>query len=160
METAMDSMKVQRLAQLASQLTETLMTAVICAQEIRSEIDSGSDGWDHADIGRTIDGPRRNSNGKTHRPLLDQATLQVTWNGKSLHLGHTRAFGLLSRLSRCPNQYVTHLDLLNDVWDNEDLSTATIRSAVRHLRRRLRDGKMGELAAAIRGHNGRYILCL
>jgi len=27
METAMDSMKVQRLAQLASQLTETLMTA-------------------------------------------------------------------------------------------------------------------------------------
>lgn len=156
----MDSQKVQRLAQLASQLTETLMTAVICAQEIRSEICAGNDGCGHTDVGRAVDGPRRNSNGKTHRPLLDQTTLQVTWNGKSLHLGHTRAFGLLSRLARCPNQYVTHLDLLSDVWDNEDLSTATIRSAVRHLRRRLRDGNMGELAAAIRGHNGRYILCL
>jgi hypothetical protein len=86
----MDSQKIQRLAQLASQLTETLMTAVICAQEIRSEIDAGNDGRDLRDVGHAVDGPRRHSTGKIHRPLLDQTTLHVSWNGKSLHLGHTR----------------------------------------------------------------------
>ena len=155
----MNSEKVQRLAQLATQLSETLMTAAICAQEIRSEIIAEQDAWDAKAVGGDADGRRRGSS-MTSRPLLDQTTLRVCWNGKSLHLGHTRAFSLLDRLSRCPNQYVTHLDLLNDVWDNEELSTATIRSAIRHLRRRLRDGKMAELAAAIRGHNGRYVLNL
>ena len=151
--------KVQRLAQLTNQLSETLMTAAICAQEIRSEISAELEAWDDVEVSCSVDGRRRSST-KNNRPLLDKTTLQVSWNGKSLHLGHTRAFSLLNRLSRCPNQYVTHLDLLNDVWDNEELSTATIRSAVRHLRRRLRDGEMGELAAAIRGHNGRYVLNL
>ena len=159
MEIPMTTQKAQRLAQLTDQLSETLMTAAICAQEIRTELHAELDGRDSFGS-RSEDallwGPQRAS----QRPLLDKTTLSVTWRGKSLHLGHTRNFWLLDRLSRCPNQYVTHLDLLNDVWDDEELSTATIRSVVRHLRRRLRDGDMGELAAAIRGHNGRYILNL
>ena len=53
------------------------------------------------------------------RPLLDESTLSVIWKGKSLHLGNTLAFRLLERLARCPNQYVTHLDLLRDVWEDE-----------------------------------------
>jgi DNA-binding response OmpR family regulator len=160
MDPRMNAHKVQRLAKLTNQLAETLMTAAICAEEIRTEIHAELDvtdtntgcGWGETTL--------PNSSGVSRRPILDQSTLCVQWNAKSLHLGHTRAFWLLARLSRRPNQYVTHLDLLHDVWDDESLSAATIRSVVRHLRRRLCDGGMSELAAAIHGHNGRYILSL
>ena len=94
------------------------------------------------------------------RPLLDESTLSVSWKGKALHLGNTLAFRLLERLARCPNQYVTHLDLLRDVWEDEFTATATIRSLVRQLRRKLRGAGWTDLAAAIRGHNGRYVLSL
>jgi DNA-binding response OmpR family regulator len=150
----------QRLAHLAGQLEEALMTAAICAKEIHAEIDAELDDT-HADpTGQSHFAAHGNLARINHRPLLDESTLSVTWRGKSLHLGHTRAFWVLYRISRRPNQYVTHLDLLHDVWDDEELETATIRSVVRHLRRRLRDGGMSELADAIRGHHGRYILAL
>ena len=79
-----------------------------------------------------------------------------------MHLGNTLTFRLLERLARCPNQYVTHLDLIRDVWEDEllDTTTATIRSLVRQLRCKLRGAGWTDLAAAIRGHNGRYVLCL
>jgi DNA-binding response OmpR family regulator len=156
----MTTRKVQRLAKLTNQLAETLMTAAICAEEIRTEIHAELDGSNAVTAGHWGDGTHRNSPAMKQRPILDESTLCVTWNAKSLHLGHTRAFWLLARLSRRPNQYVTHLDLLHEVWDDESLAPATIRSVVRHLRHRLRDGGMSELAAAIRGHNGRYILSL
>ena len=152
----MKSNKAQRIIQLTNQLAETLMTAAICAQEIRSEI--------HDELDTQTIGPNghraQSGNGHSSRPLLDQSTLSVIWNGKSLHLGHTRAFWLLDRLSRHPNQYVPHLDLLRDVWDNEELASGTIRSVVRHLKRQLEDAGMVELASAICGHKGRYILRL
>jgi len=152
----MISQTAQRLVQLANQLSEALMTAAICAQEIRSEVQEELDGDELA----AAAGGSSNGSAKSValRPLLDQSTLSVTWNGRSLHLGHTRAFWILERLSRRPNQYVTHLDLLRDVWDDEEAPVSTIRSVVRHLRHRLVAGGMEELAAAIRGHNGRYIL--
>jgi DNA-binding response OmpR family regulator len=152
--------KVKRLAKLTDQLAETLMTAAICAEEIRTEIHAELDGNGPILAGRWSEGALCNSPGANQRPILNQSTLCVTWNAKSLHLGHTRGFWLLARLSRRPNQYVTHLDLLHDVWDDENLSVATIRSVVRHLRKKLQDGGMGELATAIRGHNGRYMLSL
>ena len=152
----MDHEKARRLQQLASQLAETLMTAVICVEEIRGAVRPELD-----DDGQH-DGPtvrsKANAGYITPRPLLSESTLTVSWKGRTLHLGHTVSYRLLDRLARRPNQYVTHLDLLRDVWDDEELATATIRSVVRHLRRRLRDGGMIELAQAIRGHNGRYIL--
>ena len=55
-------------------------------------------------------------------------------------MGNTLAYRLLKRLARCPNQYVTHLDLLRDVWEDEFTATATIRSLVRQLRLKLRGG--------------------
>lgn len=156
----MTTLKMQRLAKLTKQLAETLTTAAICVEEIRTEIDAEFDNPNADATGNWNKTKLSNPKRINRRPLLDQTTLCVTWKDKSLHLGHTRAFGLLNRLSRCPNQYVTHLELLHDVWDDESLADATIRSVVRHLRRRLRDAGMGELAAAIRGHNGRYILTL
>jgi hypothetical protein len=153
-ETAMSPDNVRKLAALARQLIETLKTADICGQEIHALSLAESDHDAHA-------GPDRHAAGLPHpkqRPLLDESTLSVIWRAKTLHLGHTLAFRLLARLARCPNQYVTHLDLLRDVWDNEELATATIRSLVRELRRKLRIGGMTDLATAIRGHNGRYVL--
>jgi DNA-binding response OmpR family regulator len=145
----MDFEKNQRLDRLASQLAETLMTAAICAKELRSEV--------RAEMNKEL---RSVPAGETvnRRPLMSESTLSVLWNGKSLFLGHTVYFRLLERLSRRPNQFITHLDLLRDVWDDELLATATIRSGVRHLRQRLRAGGMGDLAKYILGHNGRYIL--
>jgi hypothetical protein len=153
----MDADKAQRLNALAGQLAEALMTAAICAQEIqaaaRTEIDE-------AELGHRPDGLVPRPPNLVERPLLDESTLSVTWKGKALHLGNTLAFRLLERLARCPNQYVTHLDLLRDVWDDELTAAATIRSLVRQLRRKLRGAGWADLAAAIRGHNGHYVLSL
>jgi DNA-binding response OmpR family regulator len=148
--------KVRRLDRLTGQLVEALMTAALVAEEIRGEVRSEIDEDDVAER------PACNAGGKRcrSRPLLSESTLSVSWKGRSLYLGHTLAFRLLERLARRPNQYVTHLDLLRDVWDDEELETATIRSVVRHLRRRLRDGGMTKLANSIEGHNGRYVLKL
>jgi len=153
----MDQEKAHRLDRLTGQLAEMLMTAAICVEEIRNvvrtEIDAVTGQGEC--VGRR---PKSNELTAKPRPLLSESTLSVTWNGRSLRFGHTLAYRLLERLARRPNQYVTHLDLLHDVWDDEELATATIRSVVRHLRRRLREGGMTELAEAIKGHNGRYIL--
>jgi DNA-binding response OmpR family regulator len=155
----MNGQCAHRLSQLSKQLVDSLMSAAICAQEIRAEIAAVCSD-DDGQTAQPRGAPGGESSHDGRRPLLDESTLSVTWRGNSVHLGHTRAFWLLDRLARRPNQYVTHLDLLHDVWDDEELSTATIRSAVRHLRRRLDDGGLGELAAGIRGHNGRYMLAL
>jgi hypothetical protein len=150
--------EARKLEALTSQLNEHVMTVAIVAQEICTVARSRRDDAMQAGPGRPLAGLAPTLAHHQQRPLLDESTLSVIWNGKTLHLGHTLAFLLLSRLARRPNQYVTHLDLMRDVWDNEYLATATIRSLIRELRRKLRDGGMRELATAIRGHNGRYIL--
>lgn len=155
----MTTLKFQYLAKLTRQLAEILRTAAICAEEIRFEINTEFNHTQPIAV-RPDKTKSPDSHRFSQRPILDQSTLCVTWKDKSVHLGYTRVFRLLDRLSRCPNQYVTHLELLQDVWDDENLSDATIRSVVRHLRSRLRSEGMEELAARIRGHNGRYILKL
>jgi DNA-binding response OmpR family regulator len=158
-ETAMTPDKVRRLDALASQLSEALMTAAICAREIHAVVRTLIDSETPIELSRGANGSAHFVQDK-QRPLLDESTLSVMWNDKKLHLGHTLSYRLLARLARRPNQYVTHLDLIRDVWDDDDLATATIRSLVRELRRKLRSGGMTDLADAIRGHNGRYILDL
>ncbi len=151
----MDDLKAQRIDRLSGQLAELLMAAAICAKELRTEVRSG------IEEGHPSQRTRSQSNNEcSGRPLMSESTLSVLWKGRSLHLGHTIYFRLLDRLARRPNQYITHLDLLRDVWDDEELATSTIRSVVRHLRRRLHNGGMGDLAESIRGHNGRYIMDL
>ena len=48
---------------------------------------------------------------------------------------------------------------MEDVWDGVK-ADETIRSVVRHLKLRLRDADMAELAAAISGRNHHYALML
>ena len=151
----MEQEGIHRLDRLTCQLAETLMNAAFCVEEIRAVVRVEIDVKATGHIGGQ---PTERTSANASRPILCESTLRVSWKGRSLHLGNTVSFRLLGRLARRPNQYVTHLDLLHDVWDDEDLETGTIRSMVRHLRRKLRDGGMGGLAHAIRGHNGRYIL--
>ena len=152
--------KVRKLNLLSRQLTESLMSAALCAKEIseiaRAESDDDAGGRPAANV----DGHRRNGVTPQQRPLLDEATLSVIWRGRTLHLGHTQGFWLLARLARCPNQYVTHLDLLQEIWDDEFADTTLLRAGVQRLRVKLRRGGMRDLADAIAGHHGRYMLSL
>ena len=150
--------KARRLDVLTGQLTETLMSAAICANEIRAMLRTELDANGHHPASQRGAEFGQNLPTFKQRPLLDESTMSVLWKGRNLHLGNTLSFRLLAHLARRPNQYVTHLDLLRDVWDDQHLAISTIRSVVRHLRERLRNGGMDDLAVAIRGHNGRYIL--
>ena len=85
------------------------------------------------------------------RPVIDDARLTVTFRGRTCRLGHTLPFRLLARLARRPGCYVTHNDLLADVWDGVRRSDSVVRVTVKVLRRKLRDAGMGDLAAAIDG---------
>lgn len=127
------------------------MTASICADEIRTVLSAASDKSEPLSR-RLAVAP------STGRPILDQSTFSVIWRDKKIEIGHNRSFWILHRLAQSPNQYVTHLDLLHDVWDSDDKTTATIRSAVRHLRDWLKQNGLCDLAEAIRGQHGHYIL--
>ncbi len=94
------------------------------------------------------------------RPLVDEATLSVLWRGQALHLGHSKGFWVLARLARRVNQYVTHSDLLQEIWDDEFADTERLRAGMKRLRGKLRQGGMADLADAITGHHGRYMLDL
>jgi DNA-binding response OmpR family regulator len=95
------------------------------------------------------------------RPVIDDARLTVTFRGRTCHLGNTLPFRLLGRLARRPGCYVTHDDLLADVWDGALRSEGVVRSTVKVLRQKLRDADMGDLADAIDGTApGRYALRL
>lgn len=147
----------RRLDVLCKRLSENVMGAALCANEIIAMVHDLDDGGSvHA-----VNGVGRHpENLPAHRPLLDESTLSVIWNGNVLSLGHTQAFWLLARLTRSVNQYVTHLDLIQEIWDDEFTDSATLRAGVRRLRQKLRNGGMGDLAKAIVGHHGRYMLDL
>lgn len=148
----------RRLDVLCRQLTENIMGAALCAQEIATIVRETHYGDGRACVSEN--GRQRREKATPGRPLLDEATLSVVWDGKMLHLGHTKGFWLLTRLTRSANRYVTHLDLLREVWDDEFTDTAVLRAGVRRLRTKLRRGGMGDLAEAIVGHHGRYMLDL
>lgn len=150
----MTSEQAQRLDDLTSQLSEHLMSAAICADELRAIVGATFDGHTARSKHASPGNPTR------HRPLVDESTLSVYWNGHICPLGHTILFRLAARLARQPNQYITAGQLLSDVWEGGIVSPDTIRSAVRHLRRRLSSAGMDELAAAIHGTGGRYGLIL
>ena len=146
--------KVQRLVQPANQLTETLMTAAICANEMRSIIVAELHA--HGIVRAGQDAVCLVLPSTNHRPLVDHSTLSLSWAGKTCYLGHTVLFRLAERLSRRPNQYITPDQLLRDVWEGDCKSPDTIRSTVRNLRQRLTHAGMDGLAAAIQGTGGRY----
>ena len=144
-----------RLEVHCRQLTENIMGAALCAKEFASLVREMHDPPPARANGQAV-----RSRGTVGRPILDEATVSVLWNGRVLHLGHTQGFWLLARLSRSANQDVTHLDLIQEIWDDDFTDTTVLRAGVRRLRIKLRRGGMGDLADAIVGHHGRYMLSL
>lgn len=154
----MSTDRYRRLDVLCKQLTENIMSTALCAQQVVDVVREM-----HGDGGRPEVGANGEvRSGKTfiQRPLLDESTLSVVWKGRMLHLGHTQGYWLLARLARSVNRYVTHLDLIQEIWEDEFTDTTTLRAGVRRLRMKLRGGGMGDLANAIVGHHGRYMLSL
>lgn len=152
--------KTQRLALLANQLAENLMTVAICAEELRTTIRAELDTNPVPQTARGTGGSRSDRPPAHERPHVDHSTMSVMWDGQTCQLGYTVLFKLVDRLSRRPNQFVTFDQLLRDVWDGGLRSPDTIRSAVRNLRQRLSDAGMNRLATAIQGRAGRYGLIL
>jgi DNA-binding response OmpR family regulator len=87
-------------------------------------------------------------------------TFEVRWKDCHCRLGPTTPFRLVQRLARRPNLYVTYQQLIDDVWDGQPRSETAIRSAVRELRRSLRDAGMHAVADAIHGQARCYGLML
>jgi DNA-binding response OmpR family regulator len=86
--------------------------------------------------------------------------LSVNFEGKACFLGNTYPFKLIACLARRPNTYVTHEVLLSEVWEGIRCN-ATVRSAVKVLRKKLRQAGMAALADAIDGStSGHYALKL
>ena len=144
---------VHRLHLLSRQLTSHLMSAALCAREIEEivQMDDRRPG---------PNGKRAKAPTRAPRPLLDEATLTVLWREHTLYLGYTIEFRLLAYLTRRVNQYVTHVDLLDEIWDDDFADSSVLRAAIQRLRAKLRQGGMTDLADAVTGCKGRYILDL
>lgn len=100
-------------------------------------------------------------NEKDQRSLVNSKRLSVTYEGKTCFLGNSLPFKFLSRLAREPNVYVSHEELLSDVWNERSVSDSALRSVVKMLRNKLRQDGLARLADAIDGTQpGHYSLKL
>lgn len=132
-----------------TELTEHLL-------EIASALRETADRVERAATTLALMATNKPPNDGPHGPTLDRKALTVTWNGTSCFLGYTTAFRLLERLAQRPNQYVSHAQLLDDVWGGSR-SPSAIRSAVNDLRARLTSAGLEDLANSIDGRNpGHY----
>lgn len=147
------------LTLLIARIAECCGTAAECAEEARALLERWPASGDakqtrrnHAvSLPMTDDGRRR--------AVADNCSMTVRWRGKTCPLAQPTLFRLFVRLLRRPNTYVSYDQLMADVWDGMKADD-TIRSAVRHLKARLREAGMGDLAAAIQGRNHHYVLLL
>jgi DNA-binding response OmpR family regulator len=78
-------------------------------------------------------------------------------SGRTCRLGNTIPFRFLARLAESPGRYVSHEQLIDDVWDGQGSDDA-LRSVVKHLRRRLRQAGLDDLAGAINGLTPGYFV--
>ena len=144
--------KKRRIREALAALAATHSNAVT---EIERAIEALSlvlemhDSWD--DVGSL-------STNREHRPRADRDTLSVVWRHRRCFLGNTLVFLFFERLAQAPNRYVSHADLLEDVWGGEERMASSIRNVAQRLRDRLKAEGMTTLADAIdgsvKGHYG------
>jgi DNA-binding response OmpR family regulator len=149
---------LDRAILLLSRIAEAHTTAAIAVAELRAMLSKesqvvrsrSSQPW----CERSADGTALHP-----RPLIDHSTFSVEWEGRKCRFGHRLSLKLLDRLCRRPGQYISHEELLHEVWEARRTPEA-IRSAIRELRRRLRAADMSALAEAIRSQGKCYGLIL
>lgn len=105
---------------------------------------------------------REHRRDRSNRPgrLLDRTTFSVHWKNRCCSLGYGLPYRILEHLAQHANHYVTHQDLLDEVWGGPR-SPSSVRSAINLLRSRLTEAGLEELAGAIDGTNsGHYALLI
>ena len=127
---------LEEVRSVLDQLTEVQLTAAFCLERLRNLLLAGGLSSDQG-VGESV------------QPLVNSAVFSVTWSGRICHLGPTKLYRLFVRLLRRPNQYVSHDQLLRDVWLGDARSPHTVRSAVRNLKSKLVLAGMTDLAQAI-----------
>ncbi|WP_437226581.1 helix-turn-helix domain-containing protein [Planctomicrobium sp. SH661] len=139
---------VRTVRQLERQMEETLAT--LCR-----ELELEDAGWLDSVLAIDVDVAPPSS---AFRPVADRSTLSVVFQGKSCFLGNTLLFRFFEALSRRPNRYFAHSELLDEVWGGQR-SESSIRNVAKRLRDRLVLTGMAEVANAIDGSTaGYYIL--
>ncbi len=94
------------------------------------------------------------------RPIADRETLSVLFQSKACFLGNTLLFRFFEVISRRPNRYIPHAELLDEVWGGIR-SESTIRNVAKRLRDKLVSVGLSEVAQAIDGStHGHYVLLL
>lgn len=91
---------------------------------------------------------------------LTRSTYSLHWDGRDCALGHTKAFFVMERLCRRPNEYIRVDRLIDELWSGER-TYSTLRSTVCRLKAKLAKAGMNDLADMIDGRtHGHYRLHL
>ena len=88
-------------------------------------------------------------------PYVDTAMLSIVHGEHRCFLGNTIPYRFLVKLIGRPNRYFSYDELCADVWRGVR-SEATVRSAVKIIRNKLRRALLHELANAIDGSVARH----
>jgi DNA-binding response OmpR family regulator len=96
----------------------------------------------------------------SRQPRVDRDLFTVVVGRRRCFLGNTVSFRLIERLLRQPNKYVSVTELEAEVWGGGVRTREAVRSAVKILRRRLREAKMHDLADAVAGRASGYYAIL
>jgi DNA-binding response OmpR family regulator len=155
-----DRHALERARILLGRTSRAMAILVKCLDDLDQLMQQPYGGAEQGRIGNLLGSQLRDPRSLYPKPLVDNGSMTVTWAGRTCHLRSVRLFGLIERLARRPNHYVSFDRLLNDVWAGEIRSDDTIRSSVRHLKRQLVNAGMAELAHSIRALNRRYVLLL
>jgi DNA-binding response OmpR family regulator len=100
---------------------------------------------------------RANADANAGKPIVDQTTFCIVWQGKVCPLGNTLPFRFFAKISARPNRYFSHEELLDAVWEGALVTNSAIRGVAKRLRDQLQEADMGALADAIDGQNrGHY----
>jgi DNA-binding response OmpR family regulator len=93
-------------------------------------------------------------------PFVNVSTLAVEWGGNVCPLKDSSTFRLMQTLCRRPGHVFAFDQLLCHVWAGHIKSPDTVRSTVRHLKRKLENADMGDLAQAIKACGRGYCISL
>lgn len=139
---------VERLTQLATAHSE----AVSLVREIVSAIceDLNLDPSRICSVASEALGRSAETRSLRRLPIADRNMLAILWKGNCCYLGNTLPFKLFERLVRCPNHFISHEQLLDDVWECQ-VTKEAIRSVVKVLKQKLCNADMVDLANAIDG---------
>lgn len=136
--------RIDLICEVLNELSHAQFVATVCIERLKELVDPERP-WDARRAGA---------------PHVEPASFSVVWKRRRCPLGYTTSFRLMERLLRRADQYVSYDQLREDVWLGENRSGDTVRSAVRQLKKKLRDAGMPELASAIRGQGHHYGLML